>query len=184
MAKVTDATVAQQIATLRRLHGRAAAYLAGVSYATLRDRADQCPPDEDGSYDGQSVCRWAARRFGAMNLSDVDREELQRLGEALALDLTLSSCALRRILPDYLRRHGPHGVMVLLTELCDQLDEFGFECPDVPAAGTERIYSLAARLELPTICDRCGRTRNGTTWIKRPRPKDYFAGECGDCRGL
>ena len=53
----------EQIAILRKLHPRTAAYLANCSHGSLRDRTDQIQPDEQGLYDAQAVARWAGKRF-------------------------------------------------------------------------------------------------------------------------
>ena len=101
--------------------------------------------------------------FCALALSDADLEELLRLAEAIAYDLSVSCFALSRILPDYLQRHGPHGANVLLNEVADVLrDDCYLDAAEVEAL--PETQRLVAKLQTSVVCDGCGRTRFGAKW--------------------
>jgi hypothetical protein len=178
MAKT--ATANQQIASLKGLTQKAAAYLLGKSARWLRDRVDAPVNPDTSTYDGAELFRWAAA-LGADSapgdFADDVHEKLLIIADVIRRSPKMVSeipdAATRRTLQTLSNRHGVGVKLALVEILMDGLADEGVEyfCGSIEDAldsvrSDRADMEAAAKLDIRFQCRDCDLVRLGRTWTK------------------
>ncbi len=168
----------KEIAIVKAVHQKTAAFFAGIPISTLRDNSHAITPDEDGRFDLRDVADWKQDR--AADLSDDDYEKMLRVIEAASFFFHNASHTV-----DYLealiKKYGNSFCRLFTELLLDDAKKFGNDEPvqrrkptnaEFLAMGKaqfrEESFDIGkARLEIATVCHSCGKVRHGKKWVKR-----------------
>jgi hypothetical protein len=182
-----------QIEVLKTLHPLAVGWLVDRSVRTIRDASD-LPRQENGRIDARAVLAWAGRRQPGPKLDNHHQEQLLVLASYFAGEV-FSASAAREIVAfaDALTaRFGDSALIVIARALLDacRKEAEQYELPaqvteaEVRAELQQRRNAVAwEQLRHAVTCERCGRLRRGSTWIKAESPAGYVVTTdiCPEC---
>ena len=179
---------------LLKLSQREAAALLGMNARSLRDDGS-IPRNQDGSYSGPELVKWArGRTESAKLLPDADYEKLLLIADELGEPAESKVVAIVEIVTSLRSRFGDS----LLVELGDILlnrwelsaawqaryeSDPAQQRRDIEAEKRERMLQAKSdRLEIVAVCDECKKVRKGRKWVSlKPVDTPTIPAMCPDC---
>jgi transcriptional regulator with XRE-family HTH domain len=179
---------------LLKLSQREAAAMLGMNARSLRDDGS-IPRNQDGSYSGPELVKWArGRTESAKLLPDVDYEKLLLIADELGEPSESKAVAIVEILKT-LRSNCGDSVFIELGEILlnrwerSAAWQVEYESDpvrqrrDIEAEKRERILRAKSdRLEIVAVCDECKKIRKGRKWVSvKPVDMPTIPAMCPDC---
>jgi hypothetical protein len=176
-----DKTAAGQIAAMRSLRQKSAAWLLGwKSSRPLRDRTAP-PQNSDGTYDGQELVAWSRSQLPSQlpALSADDAERAQILADMFVPGFERDVHTVVQFADDIQRRYGAGGLAAVMQVLVDECRAIARitgppQPPEREAEIRERhAQQLAEALAWNSrtlfghsvVCDGCSKLRRGAEWV-------------------
>lgn len=197
----------QQRAVLRGLTQQVAAELVGKSPAYLRDQSHSIQRNDDGTYSGEAIVRWAVSKCPPAELTDAELEPVLQIIEGIPAPYDEYGTTFK-VLDEVRQRYGNAGmaaVGLLLYENLKACHEAGPDpAPEEPSreeieaafidearrkadehfAYSQKAYAFHTGRSV-TECATCKRWRLGRTWNNGPLPTGHAIAmvrtECPNC---